>query len=120
MQERSSQPSAPVVIRTRCDACGEIRLTDEDVAVRRRVGEPDGTVAFRCPRCGLRQVHPLTRDQLRRLADDGIYAVVWLDPAEVREPRPAGPPFTPDDVLAFHELLEQPNWFERLRADDAH
>jgi hypothetical protein len=118
MQESSYDNTLPLVIRTLCDECGEIRLVDGDLTVRRRVGDRNGTVAFRCPRCGTRQIHPLTPEQLRRLADDGIFAVVWLDPAEVREPKPTGPAFTPDDVLALHELLAAPDWFERFQASD--
>ena len=115
MQERSYH-SLPLVIRTLCDECGEIRLLDDDLTVRRRVGDRTGTVAFRCPQCGTRQVHPLTPDQLRRLAEDGIFATVWLDPAEAREPKPSGPRFTPDDVLALHEMLDEPDWFERFES----
>lgn len=115
MQERGYD-HLPLVIRTLCDQCGEIRLVEDDLTIRRRVGDRDGTVAFRCPRCGIRQVHPLTAEQLRRLAEDGIFAVVWLDPAEVREPKPAGPPFSDADIAALHALLERPDWLRALES----
>ena len=35
-------------------------------------------------------------------------------PAELREPRPVGEPFSHDDLIAFHELLDSDGWLQRL------
>jgi hypothetical protein len=38
---------------------------------------------------------------------------VWRLPAELAEAK-VGQPFTWDDVLEFHDLLQRPDWFEQL------
>ena len=40
---------------------------------------------------------------------------VWQLPAELWEPR-GGEPISHDDLLDFHDLLSEDNWFERLTA----
>ena len=44
-------------------------------------------------------------------------AGVWTLPAELTEPKPVGDPFTHDDLLAFHELLQNDGWLQRLCED---
>jgi hypothetical protein len=50
---------------------------------------------------------------IQLLISGGVRAIVWELPEEILEPR-NGPLLTHDDLLDFHLLLEQPNWFEHL------
>jgi hypothetical protein len=49
------------------------------------------------------------------LASSGVRVEIWRLPMELRE-RPVGEPLTHDDLLAFHELLDQDDWFATLEA----
>jgi hypothetical protein len=48
------------------------------------------------------------------LVSSGVELQVWSPPAELREARPVGAPFTHDDLLRFHELLQEDGWEARL------
>jgi hypothetical protein len=61
----------------------------------------------------------VAKDASRRIVDllvsSGVRLQVWRRPAELLEDRD-GPRFTPDDLLDFHLLLRQDDWFEQLTA----
>jgi hypothetical protein len=48
------------------------------------------------------------------LVSSGVELQVWTPPSELREHRPTGEPFTHDDLLRFHELLQEDDWVARL------
>lgn len=52
------------------------------------------------------------------LVASGVELSTWTMPAELREDRPSGPPITHDDLLDFHQLLEDPAeaWFAELQS----
>jgi hypothetical protein len=49
------------------------------------------------------------------LVSSGVEVQIWTLPMELRE-HPAGAPLTHDDLLAFHEVLEQDDWFATVVA----
>jgi len=69
-----------------------------------------GSYCFRCPECH----RAVAKDASRRIVDllvsSGVRLQVWRKPAELSEPR-LGPVLTPDDLLDFHLLLRQDDWF---------
>jgi hypothetical protein len=100
-------------IRATCPTCGEVELTPDDIELRVCTHATSSYYQFECPLC---------EDTVRKPADDrivqllisgGVAASVWQLPDEVHELR-AGPPLTVDDLLDFHNLLEQADWFDRL------
>lgn len=118
-------------IRATCPVCGEVELTSEDVQVR-VLADDDGDVLegsiyrFRCPTCetmvtksaddrivGLLESGgvPITRTQMDVLASD---ALIGAQLPEHPEQPTAGAPFTLNDVIDFHELLEGEDWFVEL------
>lgn len=100
-------------IKATCPVCGEIDLTADDIVLRIGPSKTVNTYGFTCPTCG--DFVQKTADEriIRLLLSGGVVPVPIHVPAEVLEPR-EGPPFTYDDVLDFHEMLEADDWFEQL------
>ena len=104
-------------IRATCPSCGEVELAADGVLLALRTGKDEGTYSFVCPGC---------RQVVRKPADRNIVALLMSAGASVEddgetadaapESRPGGPPFTSDDVIDFHFLLESPDWFRHLEA----
>jgi hypothetical protein len=105
------------LIRATCGECGDVELGTDDMLVRRREDTTSGTYVFRCPSCTVPVVRPADEPTIDLLVSSGCRLEVWSTPAELTEPRPAGAPFTYDDVIEFHHLLDAPGWYEEL-ADD--
>jgi hypothetical protein len=100
-------------IRANCPSCGDVQLRAADLTVRVCSDDESGSYCFRCPACE----RAVAKDASRRIVDllvsSGVRLQVWRRPAELLEDRD-GPQFTPDDLLDFHLLLRQDDWFELL------
>lgn len=94
------------VIRATCEECGDVELRTRDVLVRVPEGCPGGTYVFRCPCCGRPSVREAEPRVVEVLAHAGVRVQRWRPPAELAERRPGGAPFSLDDLLDFHELLQ--------------
>lgn len=104
-------------IRTTCPACGEVDLNPGSVLVSVQGATGEGSYRFVCPKC---------LDAVEKRADRRIVALlrsVGVDVLEASavgedlaaeapaaephpEQPPGGRPFTTDDVIAFHFLLQ--------------
>lgn len=75
--------------------------------------DESGSYCFRCPACE----RAVAKDASRRIVDllvsSGVRLQVWRRPAELLEMHD-GPSITPDDLLDFHLLLRQDDWFDQL------
>lgn len=100
-------------IKATCPTCGEVELTPDDIELRVCNLAPASYYLFDCPLCTSVVRKPADDRVIQLLISGGVRAVVWEYPAEAGE-RPDGPPLTHDDLLDFHLLLDQPDWFERL------
>lgn len=100
-------------IKATCPTCGEVELTPDDIELRVCNFAPASSYSFECPMCVSVVEKPADDRVVQLLISGGVHAVVWEFPAEAAE-RPEGPALTHDDLLDFHLLLEQPNWFEHL------
>jgi predicted RNA-binding Zn-ribbon protein involved in translation (DUF1610 family) len=98
-------------IRTTCPRCGEVDMAPQAIllSIRDELGE--GSYRFSCPECRSTIEKPADRKVVALLLSAGVELA---DPATGRraasgephpESRPEGPPFTLDDVIAFHFLL---------------
>jgi hypothetical protein len=98
-------------IRANCPSCGDVQLTADDLTVRVCADDERGSYCFRCPEC----LRAVAKDASRRIVDllvsSGVRMQVWRLPAELTESR-MGPPLTPDDLLDFHLLLQEDDWFD--------
>lgn len=101
-------------IRATCPTCGEVELTPDDIELRVCTHAPASFYQFVCPLCGDEVQKPADDRVVQLLISGGVSATVWELPDEVQEMH-RGPAFTADDLLDFHLLLEQPDWFDRLR-----
>lgn len=100
-------------IRASCPTCGDVELTVADVKVRVCAADNRGSYSFRCPACAMCVVKDAEPRIVDLLVSAGVDLEVWHPPAELSEPR-SGPPITHDDLLDFHALLQEPDWFDRL------
>lgn len=92
-------------IRASCMECGDVELTAADVSVRVCSDTNEGSYVFRCPGCAsivVKQVEPRI---VELLVASGVLLSTWRLPAELSELRSGGP-ITHDDVLDFHDSLE--------------
>ncbi len=75
--------------------------------------DESGSYCFRCPACE----RAVAKDASRRIVDllvsSGVRLQVWRRPAELLEMHD-GPSIRPDDLLDFHLLLRQDDWFDQL------
>ena len=95
-------------IRASCPTCGDVELTTNDVVLRVCADDNSGTYTFGCPVCETCVIKPAEQHIVDLLAASGVRVVVWTLPAELSE-RPEGEPFTHDDLLDFHAMLEDDN-----------
>jgi len=110
---REKRGAQVTTIKATCPSCGEVELTPDDIELRVCTHAPASYYVFGCPTCANDVQKPADDRVIQLLISGGVKAVVWELPGEVLEQR-AGPAFTHDDILDFHLLLEQPNWFEQL------
>jgi hypothetical protein len=101
-------------IRASCPDCGDVELTTADMTVRVCSEDQRGSYAFRCPACTMAVTKSAEPRIVDLLVSSGVELQVWAVPAELRESRPIGEPFTHDDILRFHELLQSDGWLEGL------
>jgi predicted RNA-binding Zn-ribbon protein involved in translation (DUF1610 family) len=101
-------------IRTTCPRCGEVDMGPEAISLSVHGNGRDGSYRFTCPNC---------EDDVEKRADRKIVALLVSAGVDVEasgstrsmlgtlfgdDPGPAfeGPPFTVDDVIEFHYLLQ--------------
>ena len=100
-------------IKATCPQCGEVDLVAEDILLRIGARASVNTYGFSCPSCGEFVEKHADERIIRLLLSGGVMPSLVHVPAEILESR-SGPPINYDDLLNFHETLEQDNWFERL------
>jgi hypothetical protein len=104
------------LIRATCSDCGDVELGTPDLVVRLCEDNEAGTYVFRCPNCTHPVVRPADRSTIDLLVSSGVRLELWSMPAELIEPRPLGSPFTHDDLIDFHDIMESRGWFGELLA----
>lgn len=100
-------------IKATCPGCGEINLTADEIVLRIGVAAASNTYGFACPTCGDFVHKPADERVVRLLLSGGVMPVLTHIPAEALELR-EGPPINHDDLLAFHELLKEDDWFDNV------
>lgn len=106
-------------IKATCPGCGEVSLSAEDILLRIGTTSVMNSYGFDCPDCGDFVEKPADERVVRLLLSGGVMPVMNHVPAEALEVHD-GPPISLDDVLSFHLLLQDDEWFEQLlRPHDA-
>jgi hypothetical protein len=93
-------------IRASCETCGDVELTTDDVHVRVCTLDNQGTYSFRCPACDMTVVKPAEPRTVDLLVASGVSYSTWSPPLELAEHRGYGAPINHDDLLDFHQFLE--------------
>lgn len=100
-------------IKATCPECGEVDLTADDILLRIGAAQDGNTYGFSCPTCGTFVQKPADDRVIRLLLSGGVMPVLVHIPAEALEPK-SGPPISHNDLIEFHLLLEDENWFDDL------
>lgn len=104
-------------IKATCQACGEVDLVADDILLRIGARASVNTYGFSCPGCGEFVEKHADERVIRLLLSGGVMPTLIHVPAEILETR-TGPPICYDDLLTFHEALDQENWYEQLLGSD--
>ena len=102
-------------IEASCPQCGVVSCRPKEFELRQWVGTGIYYV-FRCPKCRNMVQKPADERAIAVLQAQGVRSRLWAPPAEMQEER-NGPILTYDDLIDFHDLLEQPDWFDALRRE---
>ena len=107
------------MILVNCPDCSQVRVEPADVTLRNCVDDESWSYRFTCPHCDRLAVAQTAGSAALGGWPPAAHVERWHLPAELREPHD-GPPLKLDDVLAFHEMLLEPRWFETLvrRSED--
>jgi hypothetical protein len=100
-------------IRATCGDCGDVELTSAEVSVRVCTDDNSGSYTFRCPQCTMAVVKAAEPRIVELLVASGVRMNTWSMPLELTEPR-AGSPISHDDLLDFHEMLQDDSWIDRF------
>lgn len=95
------------IIKATCPTCGEVDLTAEQVELR-MVPSGGGTYGFECPVCVVWVSKPADARVVQLLISGGVRPEILDVPeAETASAHQVQlPPFTYDDLLDFHEMLQ--------------
>lgn len=102
-------------IRASCTDCGDVELKVGDVTVRVCADDNSGSYVFKCPTCLLSVVKEAEPRVVDLLLASGVELQTWHLPAELDEAK-TGECFTHDDLLDFHDILQDEAWFDQLLA----
>lgn len=107
-------------IRASCTDCGDVELPSSEIQVRVCTADDHGTYLFRCPECQMIVVKPARNRTIELLVATGVPRQTWELPLELLERAPTGAAIDHDDLIDFHEQLQDEAgiWAE-LAARDA-
>ena len=112
---RSRRRIPGTIVRATCPTCGDVELDVDGLTAIVCGTTNEGSYAFQCPTCHVAVVKPAEAHVIDLLASAGVRLSVFELPAELDEPH-NGAPLTHDDLLAFHDRLEQDGWFADVEA----
>jgi predicted RNA-binding Zn-ribbon protein involved in translation (DUF1610 family) len=104
-------------IKATCPSCGEVGLTPDDIELRvDDSGLDESFYAFDCPACYENVRKPADERVVQLLLSGGVEKQAMPPAPQKPEPRFPWPALTHDDLLDFHYLLEESDWFALLLA----
>jgi predicted RNA-binding Zn-ribbon protein involved in translation (DUF1610 family) len=106
-------------IRTNCPRCGEVEMEASVVLLTVDEASGEGSYSFVCPECLEVVEKPADQKIVTLLLSAGVEVHRTTPTDEAMLPSrqtPGGPPLTADDLIDFHFLLSQDDWFNQLVA----
>jgi len=106
--------SGMTTIRTKCPTCGDVDMAADAISLLLDPTGERGEYGFTCPECMADVTKPANRKAVALLIAAGVEPAPFQDDAvtepvldlEDLSPDPTAAPFTLDDLIAFHFLLE--------------
>lgn len=108
----SADKADMTAIRVKCPSCGEVDLATDEMTLFLAPTGDRGAYSFTCPDCSREVDRPASRKTVALLVAAGVETTPMpaepeLDlPFEDRSPDPDAPPFTLDDLIELHFLLQ--------------
>ena len=99
-------------IRIKCPTCGEKDLAPDEMSLFLAPSGDRGSYSFTCPECSREVDRPANRKIVALLVAAGVAPTPMPEEAELvlppedRSPDPDAPPFTLDDLIELHFLLQ--------------
>lgn len=109
-------------IRARCPSCGDVQLRAEDLMALAHinVGEVESyTYNFLCQGCGVRVSKDASKRIFELLTSSGV-KMIFVGRAKELDEVHDGPKLVPDDLLDFHEALENTHYITDVLDSEAH
>jgi hypothetical protein len=114
-------------IRTNCPTCGDVDMAADDISLQLTDSGDRGEYGFTCPECLADVTKPASRKTVALLIAAGVEPSKVTDEVphepvlayEDLSPDADAPPFTLDDMIVFHFLLEDDLELARLLSLDA-
>lgn len=103
-------------IRTNCPRCGEVEMRADVISLAVEQDSEEGVYSFVCPVCEDVVEKPADRKIVSLLRSVGVEITEREAALAEIDERPDGPPITIDDIIDFHFLMSQEDWFEQLTA----
>lgn len=125
-RETTKEVGSMTTIRATCPDCGEVDLRPTDIQLTVVRADdlpvaPESRYTFTCPTCTEAVAKPADERIARLLTTGGVDVSVVHRDAAHRQRAPDhpeqpgdGPALTLDDLLDFHLLLQEPDWFDQL------
>ena len=115
MERWRGQRGDGTIVRATCPECGDVELTVNDLSATVDPATNEGAYAFVCPNRDLDVVKNATPHVIDLLVSAGVHLTVHAAPPELDEIH-VGPAITHDDLLAFHDRLQDDDWFAEVEA----
>ncbi len=93
------------LIRATCPDCSDVQLTTEEVQLRVCTDTSDRRYVYECPNCFTPRSAAIDAAGAELLVQAGVELIWWKLPDELGETK-AGPALNHDDLLAFHDFLD--------------
>jgi len=102
------------IVHASCPSCGVVECRASEVTIRCCTEAMRNTYRFRCPECSPWTVNDAGPSAVTLLLRSGAQIESWRLPLELNErPDDSVAPISDDDVIDFHEALEQLPVFQR-------
>ena len=101
-------------IKVDCTKCQKENSFVSDDIWLRIYSKESGRYGFSCEHCGEDVTREADERVILLLLQGGVLPLPVYVPAEFLEAK-TGPPLNEQDARSLHELLDSPDWFERLQ-----
>ena len=106
------------LLRLYCQTCGDIEVLNINIELRICLDNEVADYNFRCPKCEMTDSIIIDQGFKGFLFNNEVHVTAWRLPAELQE-RPVGlAAITHDDLIDWHEQLNQTDYLAHWASTD--